>query len=424
MFHSRSFVGRIIVAGFAVLLVAGMATEAVAARKARAQGFYRVGRGQVNLPMQFVISVMTTPSMTAGIGMTGAHSIPLGFPNDDPMIDGDINLTGKGATLNVNFPQFLQSGSYSALLPLMGPANVQITSMFTQFKAPAATGGANFFAGGGPGAFTFCPLSPGVGAPGCYALGTGPPKGKNTQGTTRAGRVAYVGGAGFGGVSQVFLNGGGLTTRPAGAPHGFGDAIFWAAHEAFGMGTGMAQVIGGVDPTMTGLVEFNMLNGAIYTQPKTAPTTASSIITAGQAGPFVTVASGLTSCPGTFPNIPAGCVPATGPLLTGGVATTTNTGFRFTTGTVFGQQTTNVDNPDFFTITGSNGLNSKGIGNLVMAAGGLALRTNTAGVQPGASVDTISVTISEKTPSMSAGGFAAAALLMVLGAGYALRRRF
>ena len=57
-------------------------------------------------------------------------------------------------------------------------------------------------------------------------------------------------------------------------------------------------------------------------------------------------------------------------------------------------------------------------------AGGLAIRTNQAGITPGASVDTISLTISNKIPSMSAGGFAAAAVLMVLAAGYALRRRY
>ena len=60
----------------------------------------------------------------------------------------------------------------------------------------------------------------------------------------------------------------------------------------------------------------------------------------------------------------------------------------------------------------------------MLVAGGMALRTNNTGQQVGGSVDTISLTISKKTPSMSAGGFAAAAVLMVLAAGYAMRRRY
>ena len=54
----------------------------------------------------------------------------------------------------------------------------------------------------------------------------------------------------------------------------------------------------------------------------------------------------------------------------------------------------------------------------------LALRTNQLASNTTAQVDTISLTISDRISSMSAVGFAAAALLMVLAAGYALQRRF
>ena len=91
LFTSHNSIAKRIAIGFAVLLVLGLATEALAARKAHATGFYRLSRGQVNLPMQFVFS---------GATMTGYHSIPLMFPNDDPMIDTDVSLVGKSpATL-------------------------------------------------------------------------------------------------------------------------------------------------------------------------------------------------------------------------------------------------------------------------------------------------------------------------------------
>jgi hypothetical protein len=107
--------------------------------------------------------------------------------------------------------------------------------------------------------------------------------------------------------------------------------------------------------------------------------------------------------------------------------TTTNTGFPFTTGTILAQQSTNTAaGADYFTVTGSDARTPRGIGNITLVAGGLALRTNNAnpGGAAGGSVDTISITISEKAPSISGVGLAAAALMMVLAAGYGLRRRF
>ncbi len=421
LFTSRkSLLGRAGIA-MAVLLVLGLATEAVAARKASATGFYRLGRGQVNLPMQFVLG-------------GSMHNIPLGFPNDDAMINGDITLSGK-APANIIAPQSgLIMGGYSALLPLMGTNNVQITSMFTMFTAPGATGGLVFNSMNGPGPFSFCPGTvPGTPGAACPVSGTMTVLSLPPQGTgTRNGRLIYLGGSGFGGVSQVFLDGGGLVTRPA-QGFGFGSPIFQAAHEIFGGGGGGLQAIGGP----YGFTDPNMLNGAIYTQPKTAPTTVGTI-SGAQAGPYVTTMNALTSCPsttmgGAYPNIPltgtAACVTATtmAPLKTGGIGNTFNTGFPFTTGTVLAQQTTNTAaGADLFTVAGSDARTSRGIGNITLVAGGLAERTNNSNPTgaAGGSVDTISMTISEKAPSMSGAGFAAAALLMVLGTGYAMRRRF
>ena len=416
----RSLLRRVGIA-VAALLVLVMATEAFAARKARATGFYRVGRGQVNLPLQFVV------------GMAPAY-IALGFPNDDAMIDDDISLIGKSPAA-ILLPENVVDGSYTALLPLMGTNAVQITTMFTLFQAPEASGGALFSTAGGPGSFTFCPgTAPGMAAAICPGVTDGmgnpnPPQGSGT----RNGRVVYTGGGGFGGVSQALLGGGGLVTTAA-MGFGFGSPIFQAGQELFGGG------MGGMTPQAPGgpygFTDVNMLNGAVYTQPKTAPTTVGTI-SAAQAGPYVTSMGGLTSCPsttmgGAYPNIPLtgslACVLGStmAPLKTAGSGTTSNTGFPFTTGTVLVQQTTNVPGNSFFTIAGSDARTPKGIGNITLVAGGLAERTNNAnpGGSAGGSVDVISITISEKTPSMSAAGFAAAALLMVLGAGYALRRRF
>ncbi len=113
-------------------------------------------------------------------------------------------------------------------------------------------------------------------------------------------------------------------------------------------------------------------------------------------------------------------------LRSGPSGTTTHTGLPFSAATVFAQQSAGPVPVDFFTVTGYDGRNASGYGKIVLVAGGLAIRKNTANPagDPGASIDTISLTISKKTPSMSAGGFAAAAVLMVLAAGYAMRRRY
>ncbi len=60
----------------------------------------------------------------------------------------------------------------------------------------------------------------------------------------------------------------------------------------------------------------------------------------------------------------------------------------------------------------------------MLVAGGLTFHVNAMTISSRANVDTISLTISDRIPSMSAVGFAAAALLMVLAAGYAMRRRY
>jgi hypothetical protein len=341
-------------------------------------------------------------------------------------------------------------GSYTAFLPLMGSDNVQITTMFSYFDGPGALGNEPnpglFQPMGGPGSFTWCPggltvLSMAA-TPAATCPAAGPPQGAGT----RNGRVIYTGGSGFGGVSQMLLGGGGLVTRPGAAPHDFGSTPFWAGQEPFGGGAATQYQVIGADWINKGMqhaaIDINFLNGATYTNPKTAPTS-SGYITSAQFGPGVTAAGGLTACPTTgggtastaspplstkqFANIPLtgglACVKGSGALKAAGAGTSTNTGFPFSAATVFAQQST-AFSPDAFTVTGYDARSPKGLGKIVLVAGGLTLRTNQGGTNPGAGIDTISLTLSEKTPSMSAGGFAAAAVLMVLAAGYAMRRRY
>ena len=440
LFTSHHSIAKHIATGFAVLLVLGLATEALAARPAQATGFWRIARGQVDLPLQFVFS---------GSMNTGMHSIHIAFPNPDPMISGTVSLVGMSPAALI-LPRNIVEGSYSAFLPLGGTDVVQITSMFTIVRGPAGLTtptmtNASFTKSGGPGAFTFCPG--GANITGTMGTGTGPPAfscptapGNLAQGMTSLGangppgRVVYMNATGFGGIAQILLGGGGLTTRPGASPNGFGQVPFFAAQEMFGgaaptqyavIGAGLINSAG-----PTGKVDQNFLNGATFTVPKTAPTP-SGFITSAQFGPQVTSLGKFTSCPtcggGACPNIPTqgmdACQVGTGPLLQGSPGITTNTGFPFSAATVLAQQTKSVP-PDLFTVTGYDARNVSGYGKIVLVAGGMALRTNSAGQQVGGSVDTISLTISKKTPSMSAGGFAAAAVLMVLAAGYAMRRRY
>ena len=140
----------------------------------------------------------------------------------DAMVDTDVSLVGKGPAALI-LPKSAVNGNYSALVPLMGTNNVQITTMFTIFRGPAGRAtsiatmtNASFAAGGGPGSFTFCPAGSGMAQGTCPPLTTGgasmnpnPPQGNGT----RNGRIVYTGGSGFGGVSQILLGGGGSPTK-------------------------------------------------------------------------------------------------------------------------------------------------------------------------------------------------------------------
>ena len=78
---------------------------------------------------------------------------------------------------------------------------------------------------------------------------------------------------------------------------------------------------------------------------------------------------------------------------------------------------------DFFTVMGSDARTPLAAGNLSLVAGGISFRKTLAGETPYASFQKVSLTLAPPTPSLSPAGLAAAAALVLLAAGWALRRR-
>jgi len=103
---------------------------------------------------------------------------------------------------------------------------------------------------------------------------------------------------------------------------------------------------------------------------------------------------------------------------------TTRYGFGQTTGTAIAQQSTGTAGQDFFTVMGSDVRTALGAGNLSLVAGGLSFRTTQSGTTPYASFHKVTLTLGAPIPSLSPAGLAAAAALVLLAAGWALRRRF
>jgi len=101
----------------------------------------------------------------------------------------------------------------------------------------------------------------------------------------------------------------------------------------------------------------------------------------------------------------------------------THTGFPFTTGTVFAQQSIGSGGDDFFTVMGSDMRSPLGAGNIAVVAGGLTQLRGYYGNEDRAGFGVVRMTLSPPVPSLSPAGLGAAALLVLLAVGYALRRR-
>ena len=158
-------------------------------------------------------------------------------------------------------------------------------------------------------------------------------------------------------------------------------------HDPIGTGAGMTQQVG----QLYGYTNTNTLpNGQVFT------------------GAFTS--NGLIVVQGNFLSTPPG------------IGTTNmNTGFPFTTGTVYVKVTNSPPVPTTISAMGTNNLTPSGKGNITLVAGGLGHRA--AGVSF-AQLDTVVINIPDAIPSLSQGGYVAGAALIALGVGFVLRRRF
>jgi len=395
MRHDRQF-GWATAVGAALVAVLALAVPASAA-KFQMTGSWVIRNGQVFIPLQFAAtnggSNMTMTSL-------GNLSKAFFFPNGPIPGGGGVHETGSNpATIVVPKHRFLMNPA--AAVPLAGFTLVQITTMFV-VDAPYQT--AQLKAGGGPGAFAWCPNAtldcPITGAP---------------NAGTRNGRVIYSPGANqFGGTMQMGLGDGGINSFL------FNAVPFQVGHVYFGgTGTTIRNLAPGRGTAANPWTEMVYLVPGVVTQPVVPPTSNGLVLF---PGPKLTTGLGLTTDPSAGPTF---MLPPLG-FSTMGMSAgqiTSNYGFAHTTGTVIGQQTTGSAGPDFFTFNGTDMRTALGAGNISTVAGGISFRNTLAGQTPYVSMHKIWMSLAPQVPSMSPAGFAAAGALLLLAVGYAFRRR-
>jgi len=365
------------------------------ARKLQMSGTWAMRNGQVFIPLQFAATLMGTQRTMTSMG---SLSKGLGFPNGPIPGAGGVVATGSApATLVV--PRHRFRTSPFAGIPLWPLTLVQITTMFV-VDAPFQA--ATLMAGGGPGSFQWCPNA----TLGCPV--TGPP-----NGGARNGRVIYLAGANqFGGTMQMGLGGGGINSFT------FNGVPFQAGHVYFGgIGPTLRAPAPGRGTPANPWIRINYLPPGVVTQP-TMVTFTQLIL---HPGPKLSTMLGLTTT-GTGPIFR---LPALG-VSTMGMSfgqSTSEYGFAHTTGTVIVQQTAGTHGDDFFTVMGSDARTPLGAGNISTVAGGIAFRNTLAGQTPYATFHKVWMSLGPPVPSLSPAGLAAAGALLLLAAGYALRRR-
>jgi hypothetical protein len=101
----------------------------------------------------------------------------------------------------------------------------------------------------------------------------------------------------------------------------------------------------------------------------------------------------------------------------------TGRGFPHTSGTVIVQQASGSYGDTLFTVMGSDARTPLGAGNIALVAGGLTRQTNPGGVTSLGTFHRVSLSLGAPVPSLSPAGLATAGVLILLAAGYALRRR-
>jgi len=357
------------------------------ARKLQMSGSWEMRRGQVFLPLQF-LWVPPPPSILTAIGPS--------FPNGPVLGQGGVTATAT-APETLRVPRHRFGGEFTAKVALAGPTLVQITTRITP-DGPSAT--ATLAPGGGPGSFTWCPGDPDVGGGGGM-LSTDPPQGAGP----RNGRVIYRAVANrFGGVMQMLLSGQSVNSFVFETSPAFlvGHTFFW--YEAGLQHTGGPYAFTGMHYDPRGIVTIPLVpptDNGLVAQPRPQ-------CCGGTASPF-------SPC----------CLPAVTPTPMGFQAAQaiSETGFSFTTGTLFVRQTTGSAGETFVTVMGSDLRTALGAGNITLVAGGLSFRRRVGSSVSYASVDRVWTTLSAPIPSLTPVGLAAASALLLLAAGYALRGR-
>ena len=294
-----------------------------------------------------------------------------------------VSATGSApATLTV--PPGAFTGSNMLLFPLPQTTLVQLSTNFT-FQGPGSAGVISSGPKGTrPANFSFCPGA--AANPACTSTGTLNP----TQGT-RHGRVIYSAGPNqFGGTMQMLIGGGGSVTAVVQV------APTQLQVNAFGGGTMMG-------PQLVGGAYANAATDFLPPGPITSGAVCASGPCAANGGLVVTL------------GVPAG---------TGTASTNFNTGFPWTTGMVSAIVLTKLPTTNStLTGTGSDTRTALGLGNITLVAGGMSGRkpSNTSF----GSIDTITMNIAprDNLPSMTPMGLATLATAIVLGAGYASRKR-
>jgi len=315
--------------------------------------------------------------------------------NRGPSVDIPVNpgfIPGMGTVNEVAGPfpraltipinRFSEVGG-GALFPLPGATLVQLSTMLDGM-GPQSVG--MFFGGpkgSRPANFAWCPnlVMGGGNGPAC-------PNGLFNAGIGRPGIVRYTAGPNqYGGTMQLLLVGSGEVSVVVGAT-GMGGALI--LHNPFGGGGASNDQEPGGPYKNTGTVAL-------------------------MAGDITLQAGG----------VPAGVITMPGPVVNMGPAELNiSTGFPWTTGMVqaLNPTATTIAGPlgTVLTLTGLDN-RAMGGGHVVMVAGATTKRTSANNTFM--DIDVVDMTLDPQVPAMSMGGFAAAAALIVLGAGYFLRRR-
>jgi hypothetical protein len=381
MYRDRQL-GWATVVGTALVLVLAIASPA-SAKKFQMSGTWMMRKGQTFIPLQFASPA--TPMVHVSMGNWTSATPPQAAQLVIGLGGVDASVVAGPDPLKIPKHRFVSN--HMATLPLIGTMLVQITSMF-QVDAPYNT--ANLAVGAGPGNLTWCPSNP------ACAPGGSPP-----GGTGNNGRVIYSeDGVQYGGTMQMGLANGGLVTVKAIGPGVVGHVKFG------GSGPTLRNLaVGGPQMgTNTPATEFVKLAAGVITAPIGGIPASGMLVT--MPGPVV----------GAFPSIPTPNGALTGQF-------TTNFAFGHTTGDVIVQQVTGTGGDDFFAVDGSDMRTAGGGGNINTVAGGLARRNTLGGDTFYAQFDKIFMTLGPAVPSMSPAGFAAAGALILLGVGYAMRRR-